>query len=407
MPVNADPLELHMLSLINDERESRGLNPLALETNLNMSAEEHSQWMLDTNVFSHTGVGGSSATDRIEAELDLSGSWRTAENIAIQSIRGEPGLLDDVENLHDSLMNSPGHRANILDPNLEYIGLGIELGDFTYSGGGTLQSLIATQNFATTTAQVNLDPGTGTTPLEMPDPIPVPDPEVMEPEPETPPTASDDEDDVPVAEAPDPAPVEPENVDEDEIETPVAEAPEPAPSEPQDMNEDEDEDDETPVADMPDETPSDMGEDNGEGTPVADAPEPAPAAPMPAEPETEEDDVYACPFFDDDFDAAPTRSVARFEFAGDVFEFRDNETVFDNVSMGGLIDRILAQASEIAERQSPGLDRFDSFEFAFTFDLTPNEASMSQTRGLDEVIDRDVDFAAFQAPVEQNVDLFS
>jgi len=71
MPVNADPLELHMLSLINDERESRGLNPLALETNLNMSAEEHSQWMLDTNVFSHTGAGGSSATDRIEAELDL------------------------------------------------------------------------------------------------------------------------------------------------------------------------------------------------------------------------------------------------------------------------------------------------------------------------------------------------
>ncbi|WP_338548976.1 CAP domain-containing protein [Roseovarius phycicola] len=402
MPVNADPLELHMLSLINEERESRGLNPLALETNLNMSAEEHSQWMLDTNVFSHTGAGGSSATDRIEAELDLTGSWRTAENIAIQSIRGEPGLLDDVENLHESLMNSPGHRVNILNPDLEYIGLGIELGDFTYSSGGTFQSLIATQNFATTAAEVDVDPGTGASPLEMPDPVPVPDPEVSDPDPE--PQMPDDPENVPVAEAPDPAPTEPENTDEEEGETPVAEAPtpEPEPAEPEGpANEDE----ETPVAEAPDPTPTEpdaMDEDEEDDTPVAEAPDPAPTEPDVED--TPDEDVYACPLFDDDFDSAPLRNTARFEFADDVFEFRDAETVFGNVSMGDFISRLLIQASELAERQN---QEIETFEFAFSFDLRPNDPASGQLPGRESLNEFDVDFAAFEAPVEQSIDFFS
>lgn len=168
MPVNADDLELYMLSLINAERSSHGLDPLQLETNLNLSAELHSQWMLETDIFSHTGEGGSSATDRIDAEFDLAGSWRTAENIAIQSIRGEPGLLDDVEDLHIALLNSPGHRANLLNPDLEYIGLGIELGSFDFEGSGTFESLIVTQNFATTAGSVSLDPGVASLPDAAP-----------------------------------------------------------------------------------------------------------------------------------------------------------------------------------------------------------------------------------------------
>ncbi len=402
MPVNADPLELHMLSLINEERDARGLNPLELETNLNMSAEEHSQWMLDTNVFSHTGAGGSSATDRIEAELDLTGSWRTAENIAIQSIRGEPGLLDDVENLHESLMNSPGHRANILNPDLEYIGLGIELGDFTYSSGGTFQSLIATQNFATTAAEVDVDPGTSSTPLEMPDPVPSPDPELSEPDPEPP--MQDEPEDIPVAEAPEPAPTDPESTgDEEENETPVAEAPEP--SDPVDPTGGD-----TPVAVAPEPTPAtpdDMGEDEEDGVPVAEAPEPTPSVPTPSDPQTEDvpgEDVYACPFPIDDLEGTPLRSTARFEFTDDVFEFRDAETVFGDVSMGDFVNRILTQASDFAERQN---QEVETFEFAFSFDLRPNDPASGQLSGRESLNEFDVDFAAFEAPVEQSIDLFS
>ena len=168
--MNADALELYMLGLINEERTSRGLHALQLETNLNASAEDHSEWMLATNTFSHAGalIGNvsSTATQRIDAEFDLSGSWRTAENIAVQSARGDAGFFDDVANLHVGLMNSPGHRANLLNPDLDYIGIGVEIGDFEFSEGEPWPSVIVTQNFASTQGTVDLDPGASGGPSE-------------------------------------------------------------------------------------------------------------------------------------------------------------------------------------------------------------------------------------------------
>ena len=151
----ASVLERQMLELINAERTSRGLNPVQLELRLNDSAEDHSEWMLQQDVFSHTGAGGSSAGDRMEdAGFVFSGSWTWAENIAWQSERGAPGLADDVIDLHNSLMNSPGHRANILNANVEVIGIGIEQGNFN-----GWDAVMVTQNFARTSAQVQLDTG--------------------------------------------------------------------------------------------------------------------------------------------------------------------------------------------------------------------------------------------------------
>ena len=160
----ASLLERHMLALINAERTSRSLEPFVLEQNLNSSAELHSDWMLATNVFSHTGKDGSTHTQRIQdAEFDLSGTWQTAENIAVQSERGSDGYLDDVTDLHIALMNSPGHRANLLDPDLENIGIGVSVGDFDYDSG-TYFSVIVTQNFATTEGDVIIDHGPFGTP---------------------------------------------------------------------------------------------------------------------------------------------------------------------------------------------------------------------------------------------------
>lgn len=157
--VNADVYERYMLELINEERTSRGLDALQLERSLNQAAEDHSIWMLATDVFSHTGVNGTSATQRMDAAgFVRSGSWRTAENIAVQSERGPDGIMDDVAQLHTSLMNSAGHRANILNPDLDYVGIGIELGDFDFDSG-TYESVIVTQNFGSTGAAVNLDTG--------------------------------------------------------------------------------------------------------------------------------------------------------------------------------------------------------------------------------------------------------
>ena len=153
----ASELERQMLDLINAERSAYGLNPVQLELRLNASAEDHSEWMLAQNVFSHTGVDGTNAGERMsDASFQFSGSWSWAENIAWQTARGAPGLADDVVNLHGSLMNSSGHRANILNASVEVIGIGIEQGNFN-----GWDAVMVTQNFARTGAAVELDTGTG------------------------------------------------------------------------------------------------------------------------------------------------------------------------------------------------------------------------------------------------------
>ncbi len=169
MVTSADALERYMLELINAERAAVGRAPLQLEQHLNQSAEDHSEWMLAADRFSHTGAGGSSAGDRMrDAGFDFSNGWAWGENIGYQSERGDPGLFDDVADIHGRLMNSSGHRANILSSNYDYVGLGIELDEFN---GYTV--VMVTQNFARTGGDVLLDTGGGGPLPPPPDPDPV------------------------------------------------------------------------------------------------------------------------------------------------------------------------------------------------------------------------------------------
>lgn len=151
--------ERYLATLVNQARRAEGLAPLALEKRLNDSAEAHSRWMLDADVFSHTGQGGSTSRQRMEqAGFDLAGQWMTAENLAYGSINGEADLRDEIRQLHQNLMNSPGHYANIMS-DASYVGIGLEVGVMTV-GGRDYRVLMATQNFADTDGQVRLDTGT-------------------------------------------------------------------------------------------------------------------------------------------------------------------------------------------------------------------------------------------------------
>src|SRR3712207_1183737 len=59
--------------------------PLAMNQFLNDSAQAHSDWMLATDTFSHTGANGSSAGDRMKAAgYVFTGSWTWGENISIR-----------------------------------------------------------------------------------------------------------------------------------------------------------------------------------------------------------------------------------------------------------------------------------------------------------------------------------
>ncbi len=140
----ASAFEQYLLELINAERAKVGAQPLAFNDNINTAAELHSQWMINTDTFSHTGAGGSSFTTRMaNAGFNFVAPWGAGENIAWASLRGDPGYQDEVLLLHVNLMNSSGHRANILSPTYREVGLGFVVGQY-----GSWQAAMVTEDFA-------------------------------------------------------------------------------------------------------------------------------------------------------------------------------------------------------------------------------------------------------------------
>lgn len=113
--VTVDPKdEAAMLILLNHERTTRGLNPLTLDTKARAVARAYSTDMFARGYFSHLSLEGKSPFDRMKAaglKYDSAG-----ENLA---------LAPTLQQAHDGLMKSPGHRANILSPRYRHAGIGI------------------------------------------------------------------------------------------------------------------------------------------------------------------------------------------------------------------------------------------------------------------------------------------
>lgn len=106
--------EEQMLSLINRERTKKGLPPLRMDENLREVARSHANDMLQRGYFSHYTLEGMSPFDRMNkfgiAFIDA------GENLA---------LAPSTSIAHQGLMNSPGHRANILGPTFHKVGIGV------------------------------------------------------------------------------------------------------------------------------------------------------------------------------------------------------------------------------------------------------------------------------------------
>lgn len=112
------------------------------------SALAHSDWMLATDVFSHTGAGGSNPGQRMAAAgYTFEGTWSWGENIAWKGTTGTPNVESYTYTLHDNLFKSAGHRVNILSATFREMGAGIDEGQFTY-GTTTYNAVMATENFA-------------------------------------------------------------------------------------------------------------------------------------------------------------------------------------------------------------------------------------------------------------------
>ncbi len=116
-PPPAAPAQLdragQVLALVNQERAAAGCAPLTADRGLAAVATAHSEDMRDRSFFGHVNPDGASPFDR----ADAAGVSARAENIA----RGQSGPAA----VMDSWMDSPGHRANILDCGLRRLGVGI------------------------------------------------------------------------------------------------------------------------------------------------------------------------------------------------------------------------------------------------------------------------------------------
>ncbi len=111
-----------VLAVTNTERSKAGCAPVTLDDRLARAAQLHSEDMSANDYFSHTGLNGSTFVDRAEAQGYPSPG---AENIA----QGQSSAASVMQ----AWMNSPGHRANILNCSLKTLGVGVVTSDWTWT----------------------------------------------------------------------------------------------------------------------------------------------------------------------------------------------------------------------------------------------------------------------------------
>ncbi len=106
--------EEEVLKLINEQRKKNGLSDLKVDNEVQRVARIKAQDMVDKNYFSHTSPTYGSPFDMLKS---FKVTYKTAgENIAGNSTNA--GAVN-------AWMNSPGHKANILNSSFNYTGIGV------------------------------------------------------------------------------------------------------------------------------------------------------------------------------------------------------------------------------------------------------------------------------------------
>lgn len=116
---NADSAaaEQQMLKLINEARVQNNLAPLIVDMVLTKVARIKAQDMIVNNYFSHN-------SPKYGSPFDMMKAFGVKYGYAGENIAGNQNVI----NAQNALMNSSGHRQNILSPNFTHIGIGIQKG---------------------------------------------------------------------------------------------------------------------------------------------------------------------------------------------------------------------------------------------------------------------------------------
>ncbi|MCE4047810.1 CAP domain-containing protein [Bacillus sp. Au-Bac7] len=107
--------EFQLFDLTNASRVNNGLGVLTWEDNVKVTARKHSEDMAKNDYFDHTNLDGESPFDRMLS--DGIKYTMAGENLAY-------GQYSSIF-AHEGLMNSLGHRENILQEGFTYLGVGV------------------------------------------------------------------------------------------------------------------------------------------------------------------------------------------------------------------------------------------------------------------------------------------
>jgi uncharacterized protein YkwD len=113
-------LERRTEAAADEARRAAGLLPLLHSEALARVARAHSRDMAQRGYFGHEAPDGRGPADRVrDAGIAYA---KVAENVAQNQ-----GWEDPVRQAMDGWLQSPGHRANLLDPDFTHTGVGIEI----------------------------------------------------------------------------------------------------------------------------------------------------------------------------------------------------------------------------------------------------------------------------------------
>ena len=139
-PSSIDDVRAEILSLVNAARTKAKLQPLIRNEYLERSAQAYADQMNNENFFGHTDPNGKTLTDRIDAsryaspsvapDCNCIKSYALGENLA----RGQRTAAEVVK----AWMDSPSHKAAILEPDFTDLGIGVQSGVWVQHFGGVV-----------------------------------------------------------------------------------------------------------------------------------------------------------------------------------------------------------------------------------------------------------------------------
>jgi uncharacterized protein YkwD len=146
-PLSPNPLENNLTFESNQARRRNGVEPLAYDQALALAARQHAREMSQLNYFAHQSPNPENATVRDRVKRAGSAALAVGENLAL--IGNSATLAQDAV---QGWLDSPGHRANLLNPDFTHVGHGLA----TSSDGSVyIVQVLAIQNYVISQVEIS------------------------------------------------------------------------------------------------------------------------------------------------------------------------------------------------------------------------------------------------------------